>query len=115
MGMDLLVDDMGKNLLVDDSETNLLDELEMFTHQTIALIANKPGSAHLEAIEVYDSGCTKHMTSYHHCLSNFRSIPLKIIGTVSQGTFSAVGAGDMIIRTHWGQTPIYLAGTLRVF
>ena len=111
----LPVDDMGMDLLVDDSETNLLDEPEMFTRQTIALIANKPGSAHLEAIEVYDSRCTKHMTSYRHCLSNFQSIPLKIIGAASQGTFSAVGTGDMIIRTHWGQTPIYLAGTLRVF
>ena len=71
MGMNLLVDNMGTNLLVDDDKTNLLGKLEMFAPQTIALIANELGSAHLEAIEVYNSGCTKHVMSYCHHLSNF--------------------------------------------
>ena len=97
--MNPLVNVMGMNLHIDNNEMNLLDEPEAFTPQTIALITNEPESAHLEAIEVYDSGCTKHMTSYHHCLSNFQLIPPKVIGAASQVTFSAIGAGDMIVRT----------------
>ena len=69
--MNLLVDVMGTNLHVDDNETNLLDEPKAVTPQMIALIVNELESAHLEAIEVYDSGCMKHMMSYHHRLSNF--------------------------------------------
>ena len=65
---------------------------------TMALIANEPQSNYPEAIEIYDSGCTKHMTSYHHCLSNFQSITLKNVGAASQVTFAATGTGDMIIK-----------------
>ena len=52
-----------------NDETNL--HVDDTPPGTMALITNEPRSDYPEAIEIYDSGCMKHTTSYRHCLSNF--------------------------------------------
>jgi hypothetical protein len=66
------------------------------------------------SVEIYDSGCSRHMTPDRHRLVNYRAISPKPISTANQELFSAIGAGDMYIQapngatsTHWGQGPLY--------
>ncbi|KAK0459896.1 hypothetical protein IW261DRAFT_1288708, partial [Armillaria novae-zelandiae] len=47
--------------------------------------------------EVYDSGCTKHITPYREEMSNFVEIPPKVFRTANKENFSATGMGDMTV------------------
>ena len=47
--------------------------------------------------EIYDSGCSKHLTSYKKDLENFVKINPKSFCTVNKQSMSAVGKGKLVI------------------
>ncbi|KAK0472224.1 hypothetical protein IW261DRAFT_1321054, partial [Armillaria novae-zelandiae] len=47
--------------------------------------------------EVYNSGCTKHITPYCEEMSNFVEIPPKVFHAANKENFSATGMGDMTV------------------
>jgi hypothetical protein len=48
-------------------------------------------------IELYDSGCSKHMSSYWHLFANFQAIEPKPIRAADRHVFNAIGKGDIRI------------------
>jgi len=52
--------------------------------------------------ELYDSGCTTHMTPYRDALENFSSIEPKSFRAANQQNFKAVGKGEMIVEVPNG-------------
>jgi hypothetical protein len=56
------------------------------------------------SVEIYDSGCLRHMTPDQHCLINYCAISPKPISTANQELFSAIGAGNMYIQALNGVT-----------
>ncbi|KAI0341107.1 hypothetical protein BDW22DRAFT_1295679, partial [Trametopsis cervina] len=46
---------------------------------------------------IYDSGATRHMSPYRHRFINFEIIPPRSIAAADNGTFQAIGKGDMHI------------------
>ncbi|KIM51513.1 hypothetical protein SCLCIDRAFT_33373 [Scleroderma citrinum Foug A] len=46
---------------------------------------------------LFDSGASRHMSSYRDHFSNFKSIVLKAITAVDKHTFEAIGKGDLTI------------------
>ncbi len=60
-------------------------------------ISNSKADADKGHTEVYDSGCTKHITPYCEELSNFIEIPPKVFCAANKENFSATGMGDMTI------------------
>jgi len=48
-------------------------------------------------IELYDSGCTNHISPYRQKFENFAKIPPKVFRAANQQTFSAIGKGDLLV------------------
>ena len=48
-------------------------------------------------IEVYNSGCTSHISPYRNDLEKFTEIPLKPFQAANRQNFQAVGKGEMVI------------------
>ncbi len=46
-------------------------------------------------VDLYDSGASRHMTPYRHCLFNYTPITPKSITAADKGKFEAIGKGDM--------------------
>jgi Pol polyprotein, beta-barrel domain len=55
-------------------------------------------------IEVYDSGCTWHITPYREAVTNFKGISPKSFQAANKQSFSAVGMGEMVIDIPNGTT-----------
>ena len=55
------------------------------------------GKVDLPHAEIYDSGCSKHLTPYRDALENFIKIPPKTFQAANKQTMSAVGMGEMMI------------------
>jgi Pol polyprotein, beta-barrel domain len=55
-------------------------------------------------IEVYDSGCTRHITPYRQAVMNFKEISPKSFQAANRQSFSAVGKGEMVIHIPNGTT-----------
>jgi hypothetical protein len=55
-------------------------------------------------IEVYDSGCTRHITPYRQVVTNFKEISPKSFQAANRQSFSAVGTGEMVIHIPNGTT-----------
>ncbi|KAF8835112.1 hypothetical protein BDN67DRAFT_867691, partial [Paxillus ammoniavirescens] len=53
-------------------------------------------------IELYDSGTTHHLSPYHECFTSFCDITPKGFDTANQQSFSATGAGNMLISVPNG-------------
>src|SRR6266540_1673089 len=49
-------------------------------------------------VELYDSGCSNHISSYHKRFENFENTAPKQFCAVNQQTFSTVGKGDLIVE-----------------
>ena len=49
-------------------------------------------------IEVYDSGCTRHITPYCKAVTDFTEISPKLFQVANQQSFNAVGTGEMVIN-----------------
>ena len=56
------------------------------------------GKVGLSYAEIYDSGCSKHLTPYCDALENFIEIPPKTFQAANKQTMSAVGMGEMMIN-----------------
>jgi len=60
------------------------------------------GKVDLPHAEIYNSGCSKHLTLYRDTLENFVEIPPKTFQAANKQTMSAVGMGEMIINVSNG-------------
>ena len=60
------------------------------------------GKVDLPRAEIYDSGCSKHLTPYRDALKNFIEIPPKIFRAANKQTMTAVGVGEMVINVPDG-------------
>ena len=79
----------------DGNMNDVFDKLE---------VASVTAEAGRTTVELYDSGCSKHMSSYRHLFDNFQSIELKPIRAADQHVFNAVGKGDVRIAISNGET-----------
>jgi hypothetical protein len=90
---------------LDEYEVVELDG-EVYTHTFVADDITKGTSTSLGSdlidIELYDSGASRHMTGYRHCLINYQSIPPKPITATDKRSFNAIGKGDMHITVPNG-------------
>ena len=63
-------------------------------------IAAQVGAGNLDIprAEIYDSGCSKHLTPYRDALENFIEIPPKLFRAANKQNMTAVGMGEMTIN-----------------
>ncbi|KIJ45344.1 hypothetical protein M422DRAFT_166740, partial [Sphaerobolus stellatus SS14] len=52
--------------------------------------------------ELYDSGCTMHMTPFRDELKDFTEIPPKSFRAANKQDFKAVGKGEMVVEVPNG-------------
>ncbi|KAJ7124853.1 hypothetical protein C8R44DRAFT_874714 [Mycena epipterygia] len=78
-----------------------------------AMPANEEGTPDVE-MELYDSGASHHMSLYQHQFINYTSIPLKSIRAANNGSFQAIGQGNMRISIPNGNSTasVLLKGVL---
>jgi hypothetical protein len=78
-----------------------------------AMLANGHAAKTMRT-ELYDSGASRHMSSYRDQFVNFKSIVPKPITAADKRTFQAVGKGDMLVHLPNGKTrsPILLKDVL---
>ncbi|KAJ3511824.1 hypothetical protein NLJ89_g3875 [Agrocybe chaxingu] len=65
-----------------------------------ALIATepaRPGQYAFVRVELYDSGCTQHISPYREQFKTFEEIPPKTFHAANKQSFSAMGRGEMVI------------------
>jgi len=60
------------------------------------------GNVDLPRAEIYDSGCSKHLTPYRDALENFIEIPPKSFRAANKQNMTAVGMGEMTINVPDG-------------
>lgn len=90
------VDSSKCGLLVDvdsDSEASDLDDLEEFAANVE--VNNK--TADSPRAEVYDSGCTSHITPYRDAIDNFVETSPRPFRAANKQSFRAVGRGEMTV------------------
>ena len=65
-------------------------------------------------IELYDSGCSRHMSAYKHLFINFQTIKPKPIHAADRHVFNAIGKGDIriAIPNNGVMTNVTLEGVL---
>ena len=63
-----------------------------------ANVDNNKMIIHIPCVEVYDSGCMKHITPYKNAITNFIEIPPKSFRAANKQSFKAIGTGEMIIE-----------------
>jgi len=56
------------------------------------------GNVNLPCAEIYDSGCSKHLTPYCDALENFIEIPPKSFRAANKQNMTAVRMGEMTIN-----------------
>ena len=56
---------------------------------------------------LFDSGASRHMSSYHKQFTNFKSIAPKPITAADKHTFEAIGKGDLTIYLPNGSSVEY--------
>ena len=85
------VDEHNSSFSVDsDSEEPNLEEKAVNVDDYV-IISHEPH------IEVYDSGCTKHITPYRNAITNFTKILPKSFQAANKQSFKAIGTGKMTI------------------
>ena len=57
---------------------------------------------------LFDSGASRHMSSYHNHFTNFKSIVLKAITAADKHTFEAIGKGDLTILIPNGSSTTHI-------
>ncbi|KAJ8517721.1 hypothetical protein ONZ45_g5159 [Pleurotus djamor] len=62
----------------------------------VAEAVSAPGDG-ITKSELFDSGCSKHLTGYREDLENFREIPPKSLRAANKQSFHALGVGDLVI------------------
>ncbi len=101
---------------VDDDDTggDELKDLESEEHAAAAVIepaetvseVNKEEDK--ERTELYDSGCTQHITLYRSDILNYVAIPPKFFRAANKGRFSATGMGELLIDIPNGSETLQL-------
>jgi hypothetical protein len=85
-------------------EISVPDTSETTPVQAFAIPTGEQRTSNSLSVEIYDSGCSRHMTPDRHRLINYRAISPKPISAANQESFSAIGAGDMYIQAPNGAT-----------
>ena len=82
---------------VSEHEDKVLSDL-LEEPMEVFVITEPPKSGHAEMrAELYDSGCTQHISPYREDFSIFTEIPPKAFHAANKQSFSATGKGEMII------------------
>ena len=63
----------------------------------VAVEPLKPGQYALVQAELYDSGCTRHISPYREDFESFSGIPPMSFSTANKQKFNASGKGEMVI------------------
>jgi hypothetical protein len=63
----------------------------------VAVEPLKPGQYAFIQAELYDSGCTRHISPYRKDFESFVEIPPMSFSAANKGKFSALGKGEMVI------------------
>jgi hypothetical protein len=63
----------------------------------VAFVSASSNMADTSRTEIYDSGCTSHISPYRNDLENFIEIPPKPFRATNKQDFQAVGKGEMVI------------------
>ena len=80
----------------DDSDINSLENSSSSDIFEAMELAN-PGHHTYTRAELYDSGCTKHISPYRDDLIDFAEIPPKSFRAANKQSFSATGIGKLIV------------------
>ncbi len=59
-------------------------------------------------VETYNSGASDHISPFQYHITSFQSIPLHPITAANQGTFNAIGKGDLQINTPDGNKSVLI-------
>ena len=90
-----------------------IDEIEEddATSRITVMAAQNPKSSHSE---LYDMGATRHMSPLRKQFTNYREIKARRVVTANEGTFHAIGIGDLKIDVYNGakSTRVLLKNTL---
>jgi len=73
-----------------------LDLVVAEAEDTAAHVAHS-GDADRACVELYDSGCSKHITPYRVDIENFVEIPQKTFQAANKQSFKVVGKGELVI------------------
>ena len=68
----------------------------------ITTTSAKPGQYPYMQAELYDSGCTQHVSPFCEDFTNFMEIPLKTFHAANKQSFSATKRGEMVINIPIG-------------
>jgi hypothetical protein len=71
---------------------------EAYTRTYNAAYLAGPANPSGVVTELYDSGCSRHITPYRSKLINFVEITLKAINAARNTVFEAIGRGDLKIK-----------------
>jgi len=63
----------------------------------VAFVSASSNADNTSCTEVYDSGCTSHISPYRNNLKNFIEISPKSFQAANKQDFQAVGKGEMVI------------------
>ena len=85
------VDERDSSFSVDSDSEELNLEEKAVNVDDYAIINHEPH------IEIYDSGCTKHITPYRNSITSFVKIPPKSFRAANKQSFKAIGTGEMMI------------------
>jgi hypothetical protein len=105
------VDDVVLESVVEASREESVEEL-LDTSGVAFVVAESVQSA--GRAELYDSGCTNHISPYRDLFENFQSITPRHFRAANKQTFSTVGKGDIVIDipNGKGETQIRLQDVL---
>jgi len=67
-----------------------------------AAVSNSQSAESMLRTELFDSGCTTHMTPYRDELENFKEIPPKLFRAANEQDFKAVGKGELVVEVPNG-------------
>jgi hypothetical protein len=85
-------DDLPKASRIDGDDSSTTSSAPMESE-----VASTTTDADGSTVELYDSGCSRHMSAYRHLFTNFRTIDPKPIRAADRHVFNAIGKGNIQI------------------
>jgi hypothetical protein len=89
--------------IADESDTCSLVSVDQEDAHAVCAEVNS-AAENLPQTEVYDSGCTRHITPYRDAVTSYTPIPPKSFRAANRKNFNAVGMGEMRINVPNGAT-----------
>ena len=83
-------DDLHKAMSIDKDNSSVASNAPTKLEVT-SVTAETDGST----VELYDSGCSRHMSAYKHLFTSFQTIEPKPICAADQHVFNAIGKGNI--------------------